>query len=273
MLSRWRLVLSTAAVAIVLLSVAGCEGGGGGLARQYEYQEDIYLSLDGSATIVVNASLPALVALKGVDLPVDYRTRINREEVRRTFGSPYNDVTRVSRPWRRKGRRFIQVRIEVPDVAQLSRSDVFSDTAYLLTLQDGRTTLRGTIAGGAHEPVPEVRWDGSELVAFKLHLPSRIHSHNVRDLQTGETAGVERGNILRFEQRLTDRLAGTPVEMRVEMDDASILHRTLWLFAGAFGSAMLLLAGLIWWTVHRGRSRSVVGNRQSAFDERTPGPS
>lgn len=253
MSSGCRLCLPIALVAIAALLVSACERGGG-FTRQYEYQEDIHLSLDGSATIIVNASLPALVAVKGMDLPVDSRTRIDREEVRRSFDSPVNAVTRVSRPWRRKGRRFIQVRIEVPDLAQLCRSPVFAETAYVLSRDGGRTMFHGTIAGPPREPVPEARWDGSELVAFKLHLPSRIHFHNVRDLETQETAGVERGNILRFEQRLSDRLAGTPLEMRVEMDEESILHRTLWLFAGAFGGAMLLLVSLIWWTVKRGRS-------------------
>lgn len=250
---RWFLPI---ALAIAVLCASACGTGGAGLARQYEYQEDVYLALDGSATLIVNASLPALVALKGLDLPVDSRTRIQRDQVRSVFASPHAEVTRVSRPWRRKGRRFIQVRLEIPDVSRLIQHPAFSDTVYALTFSEGRSILTGTVGGSPREPVPEARWDGSELVAFKLHLPSRIHFHNVRDLETNETGGVERGNILRFEQRLSDRLAGVPVEIRVEMDQESILQRTLWLFAGAFGGAMLLLVSLIWWTVRRGRSRT-----------------
>ncbi len=37
------------------------------------------------------------------------------------------------------------------------------------------------------------------------------------------------------------------------MDRQSILHRTLWLFAGAFTAAVLVLVGLVWWTMRRGR--------------------
>ena len=40
-------------------------------ARSNEYEEDIYLALDGSADVVVNASVPALVALRGLDLSLD----------------------------------------------------------------------------------------------------------------------------------------------------------------------------------------------------------
>jgi hypothetical protein len=38
---------------------------GTNLFRQYEYEEDMFLSLDGSATITVSASIPALNALRG----------------------------------------------------------------------------------------------------------------------------------------------------------------------------------------------------------------
>jgi hypothetical protein len=36
------------------------------------------------------------------------------------------------------------------------------------------------------------------------------------------------------------------------MDSQSILHRTLWLFAGAFVAAVTVLALLIWFTVRKG---------------------
>ena len=35
--------------------------------KQYEYEEDLTIALDGSATLTVNASIPALVALRGLD--------------------------------------------------------------------------------------------------------------------------------------------------------------------------------------------------------------
>jgi hypothetical protein len=36
------------------------------------------------------------------------------------------------------------------------------------------------------------------------------------------------------------------------MDSQSILHRTLWLFGGAFLAAVVVLALLIWFTVRKG---------------------
>ena len=51
----------------------------GGLGGQYEYEEEIYLELDGSATVVVNASIPALVALRGLPLDPNPEARIDRD--------------------------------------------------------------------------------------------------------------------------------------------------------------------------------------------------
>ncbi len=53
-----------AAVWIVFVSAA-CQKLG--LVKQYEYDERVELSLDGSAIVDLNASIPALVALRGVD--------------------------------------------------------------------------------------------------------------------------------------------------------------------------------------------------------------
>ena len=50
-------------LAMGALTSAAC--GTGLFGREYEYEEEVYLKVDGSATIVVNASLAALSALRG----------------------------------------------------------------------------------------------------------------------------------------------------------------------------------------------------------------
>ena len=72
--------------------------------RGPEYDEDIYLSLDGSATVYVNASLPALVALRGVDLDLDPAALFDRARVADIFESPGVHVVRVTTS-RQHGRR------------------------------------------------------------------------------------------------------------------------------------------------------------------------
>ena len=65
-------------------------------------------------------------------------------------------------------------------------------------------------------------WNGGEIAAFRLHLPSRVVYHN--------TDGVQRGNILSWEQPLSERLRGAPLALDARMETASILYSTLLLF-------------------------------------------
>jgi hypothetical protein len=240
-----------AATLAILTSVA-C--GSRFFGKVYEYEEDVTVSLDGSAEVVVNASVPALVALRGLPLNVDPTVRLDRELVRAAYSSPLCEVTRVSRPWRRQGRQFVQVRAHIPDLRKLSQVGPFAWSTYELTEQDGLAVYRQNMGGSAFRPgtMQNVGWKGGELVAVRLHLPSKIAWHNARDLETNETSVAARGNILAWEQALTDRLDGKPLTIEVRMERQSILYRTLWLFAGAFAAAVTTIALIIWWMVAKG---------------------
>ena len=87
--------------------MAAC--GANPLSRKYEYEEEIYVDLDGSATVYVNAAVPALVALRGVDLPVDPTARLDRQDVRAFFESPVTSVANVST--RNQSRKYFRVPI------------------------------------------------------------------------------------------------------------------------------------------------------------------
>ena len=67
-----------AAFALVLISTLLSLACANVVARKYEYEEEVFLALDGSATVYVNASVPALVALRGFALPLDPNARLDR---------------------------------------------------------------------------------------------------------------------------------------------------------------------------------------------------
>lgn len=248
---RWR---ACTLVILCLLPAIAPACGGGLFGKVYEYEEDVYVSLDGSADVIVNASVPALVTLRGLALDTDPGARFDNDAVRAAYKSPVTEVTRVSRPWRRHGRRYVQIRVNVSDINRLSTAAPFSWSTYDMHVQDGHRVYRQTVGASALRPgtLQDVGWSGGELVAFRLHLPSRILYHNARDLETGKESRVRRGNILAWEQLLTERLDGRPIEIEVRMDTGSILYRTLWLFAGAFAAAVLLLGIVIWLTMRKG---------------------
>ena len=232
-----------ALVAITLVTLTGCRILG---VRQYEYDERVDLSLDGSAIVDVNASVPALVALRGLVLDVDPEARLDRQALRRLYEAPGSTIRQLS-AFRRHGRRFVHVQIEVRDIHQLSKSAPFSWSRYSLERQEQAYRFLQDVGPAAGRAIGDVGWRGDELVAFRIHLPSRIQFHN-------SPANTERGNILVWEQTLNDRLAGAPIRMEARMDTQSILYRTLSLFGGTFVAALALLAAIVWWLSRKGRS-------------------
>ncbi len=66
------------AFVLVVIAVLASIACGSVIARKYEYEEEIFLSLDGSATVYVNASVPALVSLRGLSLPLAVKRGYHR---------------------------------------------------------------------------------------------------------------------------------------------------------------------------------------------------
>jgi hypothetical protein len=230
-----------AGIALAALVLAGCQALG--LVKQYEYDERMELSLDGSAVVDITASIPALVALRGATLNVDPEARFDRRAFRRLYEGPGVSVREVS-AFRRHGRRFVHVRLDVSDITALPRLVPLSWSRYRLDRLPDEFRFIQELGSAAQIDVGDVGWIGSELVAFRVHPPSRITFHN-------SPHGVERGNLLLWEQTLTDRLSGVPLRMEARMQTESILYRTLWLFGGTFLTAMLVLAAVIWWVSRR----------------------
>ena len=229
--------------ALIVLSAA-C--GGGGLFRQYEYEEDVYLSLDGTATVYVNSSVPALNALRGTGFDASPDQSVDRDAVRDYFTAPGTHVTRRVTTSRRGGRRFVHVRVDVDDVRRMGEAPAFSWSTYRFT-KDGNLFIYGQTVGAAAGKDPGgTRWTGEDLVAFRLHLPSRIVYHNA-----GE-GNPRRGNILAWEQPILDRLRSVPLVAEARIESESILYRTLWLFGATIVAVAVMFGLVIWWVFRRG---------------------
>ena len=193
------------------------------LFRQYEYEEDVYLSLDGTATVYVNASLPALNALHGTSFDARPTARVDRDAVRAYYSSPATRVAWV-RSSRRNNRRFVHVRLDVDDIRRLNAVAPFSWSAYQFYQDGDRYVFKQAIGaprGRDGGRGAGASWSGRELVAFRLHLPSKIAYHNIE----------------------------------ARMQTQSILYRTLWLFAATFVAVAIAFLFVIWWILKRAPAR------------------
>ena len=244
--------LSVAALVVAVVMLSAC--GGRLVKKQYEYEEEMYLALDGSAQLNVHASMASLVALRGADLPVDPRARVDREAVRALFAAPGVEVSTPTFS-RRDGRRFVHVRVEVADVRQLQRAALLAWSTYRLERHGDTFEYRQLVGSSAGKAVDGIQWTGHELVAFRMHLPSRVDDHNAPSRRT------ERGNILEWEQPLADRLNGQPLQIEVRMEPETILYTTLLLFGATVAAAAAAFAMVIWWAARRGGDPEMAESR------------
>jgi hypothetical protein len=228
-------------VLVAVLLSAAC---GNVISRKYEYEEEVFLALDGSAQVYVNASVPALVALRGAPLPVDPSARLDRQVVRDIYTSPVTQVANVSTS-RRDGRRYVHLRINVADIRKLNEAAPFAWSQYRFRDADGLFEYAQSLQGAAGKDVGDVGWEGSEMVAVRVHLPSRVEFHN------SPSRTIERGNIIVWEQPLLERQKGTPLELEVRMEPDSILFRTLALFGMMMAAVAITFAAAIWFVKTR----------------------
>ncbi|MPZ16590.1 MAG: hypothetical protein GEV06_01560 [Luteitalea sp.] len=233
------------AVLVALLGVGAC--GGGGWFREYEYDEETFVNLDGSARIVVSSSLPALRALHGFDVPTDPAAPIDREAIGKLFESAVTRDVYVSRPWRRYGRAYVRVELQTPNIERLSDAAPFRWSRYGLTRRGAEHVYRQRVGAPIAKPSGAGSWTGDELVAFRLHLPSKVLFHN------SPTREVERGNIVTWEQPLAARFAGDPVDIEIRLHPQTILYRTLIIFGVALATAVALMVWLVWWMRRKGQ--------------------
>ena len=171
---------------------------------------------------------------------------VDRQRIRELYESPVTHVSRVSTS-RRAGRRFVHLRIDVGDVRRLSEVRPFAWSTYRLGRTADEYVYQQVVGAATGGPVTAAGWRGTEMVAFRMHLPSRIRYHDAPSKM------VERGNILVWEQSLADRLGGKPVSITARLDTESILYRTLWLFGLMIVVVVILFAGLLFWIMRRGR--------------------
>lgn len=213
----------------------------------YEYGEEIYLETDGSGEIHINGSRELFAALRGVGGSPD-PDFVTVNTLRRFYESPDLKVVSVKGS-RREGRAYFHVRGRFQDINRLSHHPAFRGRQLRLEQQAETLRFRAEIVGG--EMVPGVRGlRDDDLVAFRIHFPSPVHYHNSR-------SGVERGNIVVWQQTVAAHLKGEPLVLEARFDRLTVLAATLMLFGAAVGLVVLVLGAAIYAMLRLGRRQEL----------------
>ena len=131
------------------------------------------------------------------------------------------------------------------DVRKLSRLAPFAWSRYRLDARGDAVDFQQLVGKPSGGAVSNAGWDGSEIVAFRMHIPSEILFHNAE--------GVQRGNIVEWDQPLASRLNGEALDLQVNMEPRSILYSTLRLFGGTVLAVAATFAVVIWLIARKGR--------------------
>jgi hypothetical protein len=191
----------------------------------------LYLRIDGSGEIYINGAKDLFVSLHGIGRADDSDSAF-LEKLRRFYGSPNFEVVSVKRS-RHGTRAFFQVRGRFDDLTELSHNPGLASHRFRLERRE-ELSLEADLKGGNEwSDIAGARSEG--VAAFRFHFPSPVRYHN-------SPSGVERGNIVRWEQPISELLRGEgPLHLEARFDRRSVLSMTLMLLSAAAGSVILVL--------------------------------
>ncbi len=212
-----------------------------GSCTTYEYEEEVFLDVDGSGSLRISGSRAFLGA-------VDPRFDGELSSITRAFTEPAFAVDSV-RQTRRDERAFVHVQGSFRDWNELCGTWWFRERDCRLDVSDDALSIHMAIRGESRRP-DTVAPDAP--VAFRFHFPSTVRFHN-----SGNE--IERGNIIRWERTAEEYFAGRPLTVEARFEQRSVLRTTAVILGTALGLVIFSVGAALVWTLR-------VGRRQLAED-------
>jgi hypothetical protein len=201
---------------LLLLLLAGC--------ITYEYEEEVFLEIDGSGEIRMSGSKEAVAALHGID-------QATIESAKELFEGEGVQILSALETMRER-RKFVHVRARFSDWEKLCRLPAFRDRGCRLAKEPDALELELSLPS-PRTAAPE-SLDPQALLALRYHFPSSIRYHD-------SPGDVERGNILSWKRTVREHFAGRPLDLHVRFDRRTILAATVRILGLALG---LVLASI-----------------------------
>lgn len=234
------------ALSLLLLAASGC--------ATYEYEEEVFLEVDGSGEIRMSGSTAAIEALHGLD-------EASVERAKALFEGEGVDLLSALETERER-RKFVHVQARFSGWEKLCGIPAFRDRGCRFARGGEDLALElslpspGAAAPGGLDP--------QALLALRYHLPSTIRYHN-------SPADIERGNILAWKRTFREHFAGRPLDVEVRFDRRSVLAATVSVMGIALGLVLTSIATALFVMVRKGR-RQLRADAISACPSRSGHP-
>ena len=216
------------AVLLLLLAGTGCGA--------YEYEEEVYLEVDGSGEIRMSGSTTAVAALHGLD-------EATAESAKALFEGEGVELLSALETERER-RKFVHVQARFSDWEKLCRIPAFR--ARRCRLAKGEEGLALELSLPSPRAAAPESLDPQALLALRYHFPGTIQYHN-------SPGDIERGNILSWKRTLREHFAGRPLDLAVRFDRRTILAATARVMGLALGLVLASIATALWVMVRKGR--------------------
>lgn len=222
-------------IAVLVLAIAPGVGG----CVSYEYEEEVFLGVDGSGRLRVSGSSEILEALYGAP-PGELRS------MRSQFEGDGFEIDSV-RETERRGRSFVHVQGRFADWNQACELPAFRDRECSLGVNDdGVLELRFALPSPQRTVPGGVPSDA--ILAIRFHFPSTVRFHN-------SSAGIERGNIIGWKRTVSDHFRGEALVVHARFERRSVLATTAVVIGAAVGIVLLSVTIALFLIVRRGRKQ------------------
>ena len=227
------------------LLVSGCTA--------YEYEEEVFLGVDGSGSLRVSGSAEILAAL--------HADPATAASMRARFLGPGLEVDSV-RETERDGRRFVHVQGRFDAWNELCAHPVFANRECALETADDELTLRLTLPA-PQRAVPE-GVPSDAVLALRFHFPSSVRYHNSR-------GGIERGNIIEWERSPSQLFEASDLRIEATFERRTVLATTVVVLGTAIAIVVGAVALALWLMARKGR-RQLALERDGAHTSTGQGP-
>ena len=205
-------------------------------AYEYEYEEEVFLEVDGSGRFRVSGSSEAI----GTVLPL---ARVSVETVRDHFDEPQVELDSVHET-ERDGRSFIHVQARFADWNRLCEHPAFSGRHCRLVIGPDVLEIESTVPGPRSPG--RVPTDPDASIVFRFHFPSTVAFHNSPN-------EIERGNIVRWQRSMGEHFAREPLVIQARFEKRSVLETTVMVLVAAVSLVVVAITGTISLMVRKGR--------------------